>query len=198
MIVEDCGEFARAIARVVRLGGLRSHIAPSIAAAKAHLAQMAACDLRAAVIDVGLPDGDGVALAGEVTGSMPSASVLLLTGQPDPTLANRATSIGAFFATKPITAEHLSAFLCRAQTRTAPAPLARTLVEYAQEHSLTDREAEVVRLWTDGLAIAEIAETLGVAHATVKTHANNILRKCQESRSHGVVQAIMRRALSAS
>lgn len=42
---------------------------------------------------------------------------------------------------------------------------------------LTPREAEVLKLIATGLSNAEIAETLVVSNATVKTHVNRIFYK---------------------
>lgn len=42
---------------------------------------------------------------------------------------------------------------------------------------LTERESEVYRLLADGLSNAEIATSLYVGEATVKTHVSNILQK---------------------
>jgi len=46
-------------------------------------------------------------------------------------------------------------------------------------HELTQREVEVIRLISQGLSNAEIAERLVVSEATVKTHVNNILAKTE-------------------
>ena len=50
-------------------------------------------------------------------------------------------------------------------------------VDAATIDSLTEREAEILRLLANGLSNAEIATTLVVSETTVKTHVSNLLRK---------------------
>lgn len=196
LIVEDYPEMARALVRAATEAGLTPRVATSVAAAKEYVSSSAVADLRAAVIDVGLPDGDGMALAREVNAALPWVSVLVLTGQTDLSLAGEATGFGACFAHKPIEDDQLSAFLCRAQIRATTPRVARALVAYARECELTPQEVAMVRLWLDGgRTVTGVCAELGIAEATVKSHVSHILRKCKEARAHGVVRAILERAL---
>jgi len=61
-----------------------------------------------------------------------------------------------------------------ARERAAPSPSTPPGVV---PDSLTEREAEVLRLIAQGLSNDEIAELLVIARATVKTHVSNVLMK---------------------
>ena len=56
--------------------------------------------------------------------------------------------------------------------------------------SLTDREAEVLRLVAQARSNAEIARELYIGEATVKTHVSNVLQKLgARDRVHAAVLA---------
>ncbi|GAA5209846.1 response regulator [Microbacterium kyungheense] len=58
----------------------------------------------------------------------------------------------------------------------APRPVAEP-VEARAALELTDREAEVLRLVSQAMSNAEIAQRLYIGEATVKTHVSNVLQK---------------------
>jgi len=62
-----------------------------------------------------------------------------------------------------------------ASVRQAPEPA--PTVELAQHETLSERELDVVRLLGAGLSNAEIAKSLHVSEATVKTHLGNVMAK---------------------
>jgi DNA-binding NarL/FixJ family response regulator len=98
------------------------------------------------------------------------ASGFLLKSAPPHQLVEgvRAVMAGDALLAPEITRRLLERFIQR------PPPGAQTPAEFAD---LTTRELEVLRLIADGLSNAEIAATLFLSEATVKTHVNHILTK---------------------
>ncbi|MFZ5915632.1 MAG: response regulator [Chloroflexota bacterium] len=72
-----------------------------------------------------------------------------------------------------------------------PAPLADTDIPPLED--LTPREETILRLLTEGLTNAGIADRLGLSEGTVKNHVSEILSKLHANdRTHAVVLAIRR------
>lgn len=89
LLVEDDPHLARAMARLLRRGPYEVFVAANCAEAR-----NAQGDFSAAVYDVELPDGDGIALAAELEISGKVRRTIFYTGAVDPTLIERARAIG--------------------------------------------------------------------------------------------------------
>ena len=144
------------------------------------------------VIDLGLPDGEGVELIEEVREANPHFAALVLTASLDRAEHARAVEAGAagvlhksadvdeiLDATRRlaagetlISAEELVEILLLAGQSREEAREARTSIE-----QLTPREMQVLRALAEGLTNKEIAERLHMSVDTERTHMMNILSK---------------------
>jgi DNA-binding NarL/FixJ family response regulator len=108
LIVDDDARFRSLAARLLRMHGLA--VAGEVGAAGAGLA--AAHELRpdAALVDVGLPDGDGIALASELAGLPWSPRVLVTSSDAENAQAARRSRL-PFVAKEDLPAAPLRALL---------------------------------------------------------------------------------------
>jgi DNA-binding NarL/FixJ family response regulator len=143
------------------------------------------------LMDIRMPDLDGVAATREVLASSPDVKVVVLTTFEQDDYIFDALSAGAsaflLKRTKPeelITAIHTVAdgdsLLSPSVTRrvidrmaTQPSPVATS----ERLDVLTAREREVLELVARGLSNREIADTFVIEESTVKTHVKRILMK---------------------
>jgi len=163
-------------------------------AATGRAAVAAAAKLRPDLVlmDVRMPDGDGIAATREVLATAPAVRVVILTTFEDDDYIFGALAAGASgFLLKRTRPEELLAaihtvasgdsLLSPSVTRTViermaaqPAPAVRASALLAD---LTPREREVLELIARGLANGEIATALVIEESTVKTHVKRILMK---------------------
>jgi DNA-binding NarL/FixJ family response regulator len=144
------------------------------------------------VMDIRMPVLDGIAATAALRGGEDPLDVLVLTTFGEDEVLWGAIEAGAAgFVLKDCTAEDLIAAVRAVAGGGAwfdPAVAPRLLGEYrrlvvpaAREASrleqLTDREHEVLRLMARGATNAEIAASLFVAEATVKSHVGSIFGK---------------------
>ncbi|GAA1286687.1 response regulator transcription factor [Pseudonocardia aurantiaca] len=148
-----------------------------------------ACDV--VLMDLRMPVLDGAAATRVITQEHPAVAVLVLTTYDDDRSLADALAAGARgFLTKDAgRAEIVAAIRAAATGQSAFGPgVARRLAEALvgtttttavaePPAGLTAREAEVLMLIARGASNADIAESLVIAPATVKTHINNLFAK---------------------
>lgn len=130
--------------------------------------------LDVAILDVKMPDGDGISTCQQITALHPQLAVVLLTTFQEPALIQSARQAGAkgFLSkeTDPaVLAEMIHKILLEPLMDWLPAPV--------DLPRLTPRELSVLQLMTQGLQNKQIARHLGISIETVKEYAGNIYFK---------------------
>lgn len=148
------------------------------------------------LMDVQLPDADGIEATRKVKADHPQVEVLILTGRPDATLMARAAEAGASgFLVKDHPLESiLTGVRCGSTStmRVAPVTLATVLDGNrgtGDAHvALTNRELTVLSLLGEGVPPKQIAYRLGISLHTTRGYVKSLLRKLD---SHSVLEAVV-------
>lgn len=149
-----------------------------------------------AVVDIGLEDGSGVELARRLAESEPDLGVLIYTGLDDEGLLREAIHSGARgFALKAGPARDLvAAARAVASGGSYVDPhLTFVLGESASGEvaTLSPREREVMAALAEGLKARQVAERLGIAPDTVRTHVEHAMHKLDaRTRVHAIAIAL--------
>ncbi len=144
------------------------------------------------LMDVRMPNMDGIAATRKITSAVPHTKVLILTTFEDDEYVFGALSAGASgFLLKRTQPEQLIAAIhtvAAGDSLLSPS-VTRTVIDRMARHprpdpstdrrlhQLTPREREVLKLVARGLSNTEIADTLVVEESTIKTHMKRILAK---------------------
>jgi DNA-binding NarL/FixJ family response regulator len=147
------------------------------------------------VIDVELPDGDGVALAEQFRAESGGPAVILLAARDDESLLMRALDAGcAGVVLRDRAFDELPAAAAAAHSGETIVPSARLVALLTRRDTgradvaeLTPRENEVLGLMAEGLSNEAIGERLHVSLNTVRNHVQRILTKLG---AHSKLQAV--------
>ena len=136
------------------------------------------------LMDLSMPEVDGIEATREVTRRAPAANVVVLTSFSDRERILDALGAGAIgYLLKDSEPEELLAGIEAAAQGGSPlAPrVAATLVEERRSggtpESISEREREVLALLGAGVANKQIAFRLGISPKTVKSHLSHIFRQ---------------------
>lgn len=132
-----------------------------------------------AVVDVAMPDRDGIEVAADLRELLPDCRILILTALPGPGVVRRALTAGvAGFLLKDVAPTELAAAVrtVAAGGRVLPPELAVAAVQ-SSPSPLTQREAEVLRMSATGASPLEIAAALFIAYGTVRNYLASAVAK---------------------
>jgi two-component system, NarL family, response regulator LiaR len=136
------------------------------------------------LMDLMMPEMDGITAIGELRKKWPEIEVIALTSVLEDASVISAVRNGAIgYLLKDMQALDLVRSIKAAaagQVQLAPEAAARLMRELRPQESpaaLTERETEVLELVSKGMSNAEISEALCIGEKTVKTHVSRLLQK---------------------
>jgi DNA-binding NarL/FixJ family response regulator len=136
------------------------------------------------LMDLSMPVLDGIAATRAIRASHPGVRVVVLSSFDDQDRVRQALQAGATgYVLKDCTPEQLLAAIRSAAAGHAPLDprVAGALLPDTGQPSiaeqLSQRELQVLRLASQGLANKQIGRSLGIAERTVKVHLGNIFRR---------------------
>jgi two-component system NarL family response regulator len=149
------------------------------------LAALAGARPDVVVLDIALPDGNGIDVARAIVAGHPEIRIVALSGYVEPMYVEEAMKAGAHaYVVKSAGIEELLRAIraVLAGHRFLSPEVTCGMVPQATLESpptslLTAREKEVLRLIASGRRSAEIAASLGISAATVEVHRRNIRKK---------------------
>lgn len=150
------------------------------------------------LLDLQLPDIDGIATAGQLLEIDSNAKILIFSTFAKDDQINAALEAGALgYLQKSSTREELlEAIRTVAEGEISiPAEIAERLEKLRTGPAITTREREIVALVSQGKANKEIAAALGIAEDTVKRHVSAILQKFGVNDRAGATAEAIRRGI---
>jgi DNA-binding NarL/FixJ family response regulator len=155
------------------------------------------------LMDIMMPVMNGIEAIREIKSRWPEIKIVAMTSFEEEDLVKDAVSSGAIgFLMKNASIDALAAAVRNAHAGKATlAPeAAQILMDAASKppekvYDLTRRELDVLKELVDGKTNPEIAQTLSVSRATVKTHVSNILGKLNVSSRIEAVKLALEKTL---
>ena len=201
VIADDHEVVRRGIATLLEGSGIS--IVGEASTGQQAVEQMEAQDPDVMLMDIRMPDSDGISMLEKIRQTRPDMQVVMLSTYDNPTYVARSVALGAAdYVLKGSSRQHLISAITRAATRQNPSEdsiMHRVKRAMSRRHermddgefSLTNRELQVLRHVALGLSNREIGRSLGISIETVKEHVQNILRKIDANdRTQAAVWAV--------
>jgi FixJ family two-component response regulator len=176
-VVDDDVSVRESLEALIRCEGWQPEI---FASAQDFLARPRVLAPGCLVLDVNLPDLNGLELQKRIAADQSEMPIIFVTGYGDVPMTVRAMKAGAIeFLTKPFNDEVLLSAIRHAIERSVAA-LGREAELQSLRNcyaSLTPREREVMELVVSGLLNKQVGARLGISEITVKAHRGKVMGK---------------------
>jgi FixJ family two-component response regulator len=173
----------------------------AFASARSFLAAPVAAGPSCLVLDVGLPDLNGLDLQARIAVDRADMPIIFITGYGDIPMSVRAMKAGAAeFLTKPFGDDVLLEAIAAALERSRVAVGERTALEALRDRyaALSPREREVMSLVVAGLLNKQVGGELGISEITVKAHRGRVMEKMQADSFADLVKMSAKLGLTAT
>lgn len=164
LVVDDHRAFAQALGLALDIQPDITYLGVAVTATEA-LRRLTEAPATVVIVDLGLPDINGIELIPRIRRICPDGRIVVITGSDDPAVYARAGQVGA------------DKVLCKAE------PLA-TIIDAVRQGDtpridtrLTDRELEVLDLLAGGHSVTTIARRLNISINTCRGYVRAILAK---------------------
>ncbi len=187
LLIADDHPVARSGVKAM-LAGTEIMIVADVTSGPAAVKYVLEHEVDVALMDVRMPDGDGLTAQGRIKLDKPDLPILMLSNFDNPMYASRAVALGASgYLLKDCTRDELvnairkaaarETVFTRDELRRVTGALATPRMTADIEVPLTQREGEVLRQLANGQTNKEIAEVLHIGYQTVNEHVQRIFGK---------------------
>ena len=176
-VVDDDVSVRESLESLIRFAGWHPE---TFASAQEFIARPRVLAPSCLVLDVALPDLNGLDLQKRIAVDRIDMPIIFITGYGDVPMTVQAMKAGAVeFLTKPFGEEAMLSALRNAIQRSEAALEREAKLRALRERhvSLSGREREVMALVVSGLLNKQVGGELGISEITVKAHRGSMMRK---------------------
>ena len=172
-----------------------------VADGRALLAAASELEPDVVVVDITMPQLDGLDAGRHLRRTQPDVKLIFLTVHEDPDLAEECMRMGAsgYLLKGSAASELFEAIRCAMDGQTYVTPLptrtAAGSTPSTDRGGLTPRQLEVVALLADGLSMKEAAEKLGVTPRTIAFHKYRVMNEHGLNSNAELIQFAIRRGI---